>query len=200
MLGDFEGKKEQVLSLAQHEGLRWGTAAGIASTAAVFAAQHLSQAFRVRTNVSAKVALAISPPLALYNLMAERTMIRAQHDPALYGIYPKGHVATAQQARQQRATLRWYHRLANGAYSNPFAFIAALGVPAVGAIFWQQSREGHAHLKFSQKVMHTRVFGQMTVLGVLVSTMVFRDYMYRNGGLYVEDADGLVHRAHEPAV
>eukprot|EP00611_Tribonema_gayanum_P022403 TRINITY_DN4488_c0_g1_i2.p1 TRINITY_DN4488_c0_g1~~TRINITY_DN4488_c0_g1_i2.p1 ORF type:complete len:199 (+),score=59.68 TRINITY_DN4488_c0_g1_i2:194-790(+) len=198
-MNDFPGKKEQILSLAQHEGIKWGTIAGTISIAAVTAAQLYSKKFVAKTNVSARVALAISPPLGAYFVVAEKVMSGAQTDPAKYGIFPKGHMA-AQLTEQRLPSLQWYHRLANTAYSNPFGLIAGVGVPAVGAIFWQQSREGHAHLKFSQKVMHTRVFGQMTVLGVLVSTMVFRDYMYRNGGLYVEDADGLVHRAHEPAV
>ena len=74
-----------------------------------------------------------------------------------------------------------------------------MGLPVVGGIFYGQMAEGKKHLKLSQKVMHTRVYGQATVLGMLVSLMVFRDYMDRHGrfmeGWEAEEEDG--NAAHE---
>jgi hypothetical protein len=52
----------------------------------------MSAAFRGRTNVSARVALAVSPAIAAYAIAAENTMQKAQYNPGAYGIYPKGHV------------------------------------------------------------------------------------------------------------
>ena len=51
--------------------------------------------------------------------------------------------------------------------SQPFKVLPAMGLPVVGGIFYGQMAEGKKHLKLSQKVMHTRVYGQATVLGML---------------------------------
>lgn len=70
-----------------------------------------------------------------------------------------------------------------------------LGVPAVGGILWSTRNE--AHLKLSQKLMHTRVYGQMTVVGMLFVIMSFREYMKRNGGLFVEEVQDEVDEEEE---
>lgn len=192
---DFPGKREKVLELAQHKGLQWATVSGVLSSAAVYAAHHFSPRFNASTNVSARVALAVSPAFFAYVAIAEKTMVDASRDPEAFGIYPPGHVAAV--PAQKRTSLAWYHKAANAAYTHPFGLIVGAGVPAVGAIFWAQSKDAQ-HLKFSQKVMHTRVLGQMTVLGVLVGTMMFRDWMYKNGGLFLEHEEGeAAHRENE---
>lgn len=60
---------------------------------------------------------------------------------------------------------------------------AGMGVPAVGGILYSMRNE--VNLKLSQKLMHTRVYGQMTVVSMLVCTMTFQEVMRRNGGLFV---------------
>lgn len=71
-----------------------------------------------------------------------------------------------------------------------------MGVPAVGGILYSMRNEGN--LKLSQKLMHTRVYGQFTVLSMLIATMTFQEVMRRNGGMFVnsaseeeEEGDGL---------
>lgn len=192
---DFPGKKDKVIEYSQHKGLQAATITGVLASGAVYAAHHFSPLFRTRTNVSARVALAVSPAFFAYIATTESTMVNASRDPEAYGIFPAGHVAAA--PTQTRKTLAWYHKAANAAYQHPFGLIGGAGIPAVGAIFWAQSKDAN-HLKFSQKVMHTRVLGQMTILGVLVGTMAFRDWMYKNGGLYLpHDPEEEVHRADE---
>lgn len=61
-----------------------------------------------------------------------------------------------------------------------------MGVPAVGGILYSMRNE--ANLKLSQKLMHTRVYGQMTVISMVVCTMTFQEMMRRNGGLFVVSA------------
>jgi hypothetical protein len=39
----------------------------------------------------------------------------------------------------------------------------------------------YSHLKFSQRVMHTRVFAQAGIITIAMSTMAFREYMDRRG-------------------
>lgn len=74
-----------------------------------------------------------------------------------------------------------------------------MGIPAVGGILYSMRNEGN--LKLSQKLIHTRVYGQMTVVSMVVAMMGFQEIMRRNGGLFVvsepedeeeaaEDGDG----------
>lgn len=58
-----------------------------------------------------------------------------------------------------------------------------MGVPAVAGILYSMRNE--ANLKLSQKLMHTRVYGQATVLSLVIVTMGFQEFMKRNGGMYV---------------
>lgn len=60
-----------------------------------------------------------------------------------------------------------------------------MGVPTVGAILYSTRNE--AHLKLSQKLMHTRVYGQMSIVVMLLTVMSFREYMKRNGGLFIDE-------------
>lgn len=62
-----------------------------------------------------------------------------------------------------------------------------MGIPTVGGILWSTRNEHH--LKLSQKLMHTRVYGQMSVLGMIVIIMAFRESMKTNGGLFIEEAE-----------
>jgi hypothetical protein len=57
--------------------------------------------------------------------------------------------------------------------------ISGLSVPTAAYIFNEQVKlTGY---KFSQRVMHSRIFIQGSVIGILVVTMAFRDYMDRRG-------------------
>lgn len=58
-----------------------------------------------------------------------------------------------------------------------------MGLPAVGGILYSMRNEGH--LKLSQKLIHTRVYGQFTVVSIVVATMGFQEMMKRNGGFFV---------------
>lgn len=60
-----------------------------------------------------------------------------------------------------------------------------MGVPTVGSILYSTRNE--THLKLSQKLMHTRVYGQMSVVAMLLTVMSFREYMRRNGGLFIDE-------------
>ena len=64
-------------------------------------------------------------------------------------------------------------------YDNPFSFILCTGVPFAATIFKQQMQ--YSHLKFSQRVMHTRVFAQAGIITIAMTTMAFREFMDRRG-------------------
>lgn len=50
------------------------------------------------------------------------------------------------------------------------------------------TQPGRAGLKLSQRIIHTRVQGQASVITILALTMGFREYMQKNGGrIKIED-------------
>ncbi|CAM9211418.1 unnamed protein product [Discosporangium mesarthrocarpum] len=142
--------------------------------------------FRRSTNVSAKVALAVSPFFLFSMLITEQTMHRANLNPQAYGIgLQKDATLDTGTASKRGGQLLWYHKVANHLYEHPYRMLAYMGIPAVGGIAWSLRNEGH--LKFSQKVMHTRVYGQMTILSMLITMMIFRESMTQNGGLFIAE-------------
>jgi len=60
-----------------------------------------------------------------------------------------------------------FNSLSNFLHDHPFRVIAGLGAPLVAGLFYTQ--QGKDHLKLSQKVMHTRVYAQFSVLCVSTS-------------------------------
>ena len=68
---------------------------------------------------------------------------------------------------------------ANYAFFNPMRTLIASGIVTVGTIF--AIKGGEAHLSLFQRLFHTRVLGQASVLGLLVGTMAFHEYMDRRG-------------------
>jgi hypothetical protein len=162
---------------------------GLPFSAGVLAAVKYSPLFRARTNTSSRVAMAISPALLLFAFRSERTLYRANMNPEAFGI--KTRLSDSSPVMPQTAsTLPWYGNTANYLYTHPFQMVAGMALPAVGGILWEQRK--HPHLKFSQQIMHTRVFGQMAAVSILITTMVFRDLMSRTGGLFTEEG-----REHE---
>ena len=72
-----------------------------------------------------------------------------------------------------------HHKVLNFVYAKPFYLITGLSVPAAAYIFNQQVKlTGY---KFSQRVMHSRIFAQGSVIGILIVTMFIRDYMEKRG-------------------
>ncbi|CAM9835633.1 unnamed protein product, partial [Phaeothamnion confervicola] len=76
-------------------------------------------------------------------------------------------------------------QLANLVYDYPFRTVVAAAAPILGGIAFNESR-AHPDMKFSQKVMHTRVYGQGSILAILVSTMAFHDWMRKHGRFEVD--------------
>lgn len=77
-----------------------------------------------------------------------------------------------------------HHRMMNFGQDNPLKILACLGFPAVGLIYYGKS--GQNNLQLQQKVMHTRVIGQATVLAVMLTLMGFKEYMDKSGKFITE--------------
>jgi hypothetical protein len=67
----------------------------------------------------------------------------------------------------------------NYCYDHPYQFVASAGIPLAAYIFSEQLKI--PNLKFSQRVMHSRVMAQGGVLLILLSTMAFREYIDKHG-------------------
>ncbi|CAM9688360.1 unnamed protein product [Hapterophycus canaliculatus] len=111
----------------------------------------------------------------------------ANHDPHAYGLVDNTEADVGRKSKLlPRQELNVAQKAANWCYVNPFKMIGkwlGMGVPAVGGILYSMRNEGN--LKLSQKLIHTRVYGQMTVVSMVVCMMTFQQLMKRNGGLFV---------------
>mmetsp|Transcript_16278 Transcript_16278/g.20132 ORF Transcript_16278/g.20132 Transcript_16278/m.20132 type:complete len:188 (-) Transcript_16278:227-790(-) len=164
-------RKKQVTHISLMTGLEAGAKIGIISVPAVLALTKYYAPFRQNLGVSGRTAMAIIPPLFAFGLVSEQVASRLA-TPDSYA----NHVLS-QQAEQSKIAI--HHRAANWAYDHPVKSLIFGSVAAVGTVFALKGRE--THLKFSQRVLHTRVLGQASVLGILVGTMVFHDFMNKRG-------------------
>lgn len=82
-------------------------------------------------------------------------------------------------------TLGIHHRAANFFQENPFKILAGIGVPTVLYIF--HGRSDQKHLQLQSKIMHTRVYGQFSVIIMLLGLMGFKSYMDNTGKFITQD-------------
>lgn len=85
-------------------------------------------------------------------------------------------------------SLAWYHRSANFISANPIKVLSAFSIPTIAWIFYGNT--GKQNLDISQKLLHTRVFGQFATISCLLGVMGFSEFMNRNGRFMSQtDAD-----------
>mmetsp|Transcript_25349 Transcript_25349/g.73363 ORF Transcript_25349/g.73363 Transcript_25349/m.73363 type:complete len:223 (+) Transcript_25349:3-671(+) len=77
------------------------------------------------------------------------------------------------------------HRALNYWQANPFKMLAAAGVSTVLYIF--KGKSNQSHLQLQSKIMHTRVYGQFAVIGLLLGFMGVKTYMDTEG-TYITEA------------
>lgn len=98
----------------------------------------------------------------------------------------EGPGATRSDRNVVRGGLKLHHHAANWVFDHPFHILVGASLPVVGSIYYGQS--DLKHLKLSQKVMHTRVMGQLSVLSILLGVMFFREHMKLHGR-YLEEGE-----------
>jgi hypothetical protein len=190
-----ERKTQRCIEHAMREGFKASCAMFVLSAAGTYTANKHSKLFRSSLGVSGKAAMIVIPTFGTAMLASELALLAAQRNPERYGILV--HVEEHEEAplpnKNFVSTLGIHHRAANWSYENPFRILGICCVPIVGSMFYGQTGEMKTHLKFSQKVMHTRIFSQATVLTTLLGLMFFRDYMDTNG-MFVEGDDHAITR------
>ncbi|OQR88978.1 hypothetical protein THRCLA_22769 [Thraustotheca clavata] len=117
------------------------------------------------------------PALATFAIVAERDLLRGSRNPDQYIADLKDQ--PNQSVLKVHHHLSVPHRIANFVYDYPFRTIALSATPLVGLIYLEQSR--NANIQFSQKIMHTRIYGQGACVVLLLSTMAFHDWMSKRG-------------------
>ena len=177
--GDIQGSMESAgAQRAQRSAASAGFASalpwGLASTAAVAAGSKFSPAFAKATSPSARVALAISPPLFAFFLAGD---LRVHHDAKSRGddVVP-------------RSGATWPLRLANAFYNHTLIAFGMVITPMYGAILHSElSKPRYEGWRLSHAIIHTRVYGQAAAVGSLVLVFGFKDVLRQSGAPFKVD-------------
>ncbi|GBG26266.1 Hypothetical Protein FCC1311_024872 [Hondaea fermentalgiana] len=157
-------RKKNVEWISLKAGMKTFGIAGAISVPTTLALLKFSPWFRKSTGVSGRVATAFIPPVFAFAFVSEQTASRLAH-PEAYESYvsanPNAHMPLSE-------------RVMNMVDKNPVGFLAAVGVPVVGGIFIAKGRD--PSLTLSQRIMHTRVMGQASVLAILSGVALYHAF------------------------
>jgi len=169
-------KREIITSNSAMVGIKAGVLATIGAGVAVYAANQNSPWFRTRLGVSGKTGLMAMAGLAAFTIAAEQDLLEGSRNPDAY-IANINHKEV--EVKKAHTALPLHQRAANYIYDYPFRTLTCAAAPLVGAIFWDQNR--NKSIQMSQKIMHTRIYGQGSVVLLLLSSMAFHDWMDKRG-------------------
>ena len=200
---------EQVASEARYQGSIGALVAGLCSGAAVVTANMRSARFRNALGVSGKVALIVTPTAGAFFLRSHQTVGSAIENPdSVVGTHASlaanpaaaapvsSHATHATNAIVQ-LSLSPLQRLANLVYDNPFKTIIAIAAPIYGGLFYRESTHASTReMLLSQRLIHTRVYGQFVAVLSTVTIMGFCETMRAGGGAY-RIADGKLVRGDQ---
>ena len=177
-----EERKQVVLKLASNEANKAAVITTVLCAAATAVASYKNKNFKEYMSLSAKVSIPVMGGLAAWASRYEVVQLDAQFNPTNWGLSEdladSERHAYAPKA-QHESKLPLYQRTMNHLYDRPFQFICGVGFPFAALVLRSQLK--NKHLTLSQKIMHSRVFAQAGVLSILLSTMLFRDYMEKRG-------------------
>lgn len=118
-------------------------------------------------SLSGKIALPIMTSMFFFALYFEWTLNAIKRDPSI--LLPN------RQPKVFVSKLPLYKRACNYVYDNTFATIFYTAGLIVGGILAKQMLR--TDVNFQQKLLQTRIYGQGTVIAILLSTMGFRTFM-----------------------
>jgi len=172
----------------------WNGGVAAAATAAVSglavgAANAVSPRFRSALGISGKLALVVTPTAGAFFLKSHRTINEAIRDADAF-VAPRTAVASAAAGVHAagpavQSQLAAWQVAANTVYMHPFKTIMGIAGPIYGALFYRESTHpSTAHMPLSQRLIHTRVYGQMVAVLSTVAVMAFAKTMEGTGGVY----------------
>ena len=167
-------KEERIMSLAAGEAIKWGVGGASTVGAGVVAATMQSPKFNKYMQVSAKVSLPVMAGLFLFTLKYEHGITNMNRHPHLWDDL------TDQNLKTGRITsMPVHHRAANFLYDHPFGLIGGFGAPLAAYIL--KTQLALKHITLSQRIMHSRVFAQGSILTMGMGIMAFREFMNKRG-------------------
>jgi len=175
-------ERNLVSTNATYSGLLSSLGAGVVSGALVAAANTFSPRFRGALGVSGKTALIVTPTAGAFFLSSQL---------AINGVTKGGGTAIAASTAEAPpgptvTSLPLWCRAANQVYESPFKTIIAICAPAYGALFYHESTHpATAHMLLSQRLIHTRVYGQAIAVGTAVAVFAFSKTMDGEGAYRV---------------
>jgi len=204
----------EVIDSSVSEGVLSALVTLVSSTAAVYYFVKTSPTFVRITNMQSRTALAIMPPIFIFSLTSEFKINQKMEEMASEAEYAKNlhqwhndnHMKGNKTLNRtdtnsnmmdlylmnvQNSGVRIvpgdilgvHHRAANIIQEHPFKLLAGVGVPSVLYIFLGRNRQ---NLQLQHKLIHTRVIGQGTVIGILVAFMGLKSYMDKWGTFITE--------------
>eukprot|EP00965_Chrysotila_dentata_P204893 6182618-Pleurochrysis_carterae.AAC.1 len=181
-------ERSVVAATAIENGLMYGGVAGAVTSALVYAAHKFSPAFRSGVGVSAKTGMVVIASAGSFFAQSQLTLARATFDPAQYvQKMPEAGAVTGLAAhRAALGRLPVWQRAANYVYDHPartsvgcverpmllipsaiersyssYAIYHSTIVPLYAFIFgYESSQPATAAMPLSQRIIHTRVYGQ----------------------------------------
>ncbi|CAH0473213.1 unnamed protein product [Peronospora belbahrii] len=146
---------------AYTSGLKSGAITAVFAAAMVGLSNKYWPAFRNRLGVSGKTALVVSPFLGAFTIVAENRLMHGARNPEMYMATLEGgsYMAPEKKASQ----LKFWQKSANFLYDHPYRALVT--------------------------IMHTRIYGQASVVVLLLSSMAFHDYMAKRGKFTIEDKE-----------
>lgn len=207
-----EHRRDDVTSVAFNDGIVNGAMTFVPTLGGLFLAMK-NPTFRKITNAQSRTALAIMPPLFIFAVTSEQKLTHRMHEVASESEHNLETIAWAERKKTKDVsgeaqhlrqlyrqsildtgvrlvdtpTLSSYQQTANFVQGNPFKCIAAIGMPAVGAIFYGQGGKHGIVESMQMRILHTRVFGQFAVLCTLIGVMSLKEVMDRYGRYVTED-------------
>lgn len=184
------GDIDLVSTAAQRSGAEAALATACISGGAVLALNRFSSGFRGALGLSGKLALVVTPTLGMFILKSHQTVADARADPEEFVRPHQQRAASAAAAAARaprRSDLGLHHKLANFVYDSPFKTIIGIAVPAYSALFYRESINPQTRgMLLSQRLIHTRVYGQAAVVLTTIGVMGFGETMKAEGPYRIE--------------
>ena len=177
-----------VADAAKRAGMLAAGAAAVASGGVVAAANAFSPRFRGALGVSGKAALVVTPSAGAFYLKSHLTMAHARANPEAFLHSQRAMAGGRGIGAAEQGSLALWQSAANMVYDHPFKTIIGIAVPCYLAIFHRESTNpATAQMLLSQRLIHTRVYGQGVVVLTAIAVMGFAESMRRDGRYRVED-------------
>jgi len=166
-----EERHRVVTRMAFTEGLKSGLGVGVVCGGVLGGLWYSGRLSSLPLSASAKTMALVVPPVLTFSIVSEQVASRLAR--------PEAFAYAVAGSDSRASSLALHKRLANLVYDHPYRIMVGVGVVGVVGIF--RSTASQAELSFSQRIMHTRVLAQFTVLTTLAGLMGFSDYMRRRG-------------------